>query len=248
NARCTFGGLALYLLGLGQILDHAGQHLGDFLGFGVLKIDHPHVAVLGLGTVHLVNQHLHPLTLQVVTTDDNAVDTLVGHHDHGGGGSPTVRIGFFQCRNNVDYVTRLGVTQFDQVSPDDRRLVNLGDQLIQANDVCTGIGDDQGVTGIVCRDMAILRHQGAQGRQHLSGTDVLELDDLGNVGVINLSHVGFIRYWQGTGIAVGNDAHHTAAFDGGVSVHVQHGEEEIVQLTAVQGAGRDNLDRTADLG
>ena len=103
----------------------------------------------------------------------------------------------------------------------DADFIQLHYQLIHTCDVRAGIRDDQGVTGFISREMAVLRHQWTQGGKDLGGAGIFERDNLGDIKIVAVFHVVFGRNRQVARIAVHHDPHNIAAFYSGETVHVK---------------------------
>ena len=79
--------------------------------------------------------------------------------------------------------------------------------------------------------MRLLRHQWAKDWNQFSRRDIIEPDDLRDVFVV--SHRTLVFHdWngRGTGVFAGHNPDHLAAPHRGVTLHIENGQEQIIEL------------------
>ena len=90
--------------------------------------------------------------------------------------------------------------------------------------------------------MGLLGHQGAQDRDELGRGYVLQPDDLGDILVAGLPGALVAhRHRRRTGILVLDHAHYAARAHGGVAVHLEDREKQVVQLASGDRLAGDHL-------
>ena len=98
--------------------------------------------------------------------------------------------------------------------------------------------------------MRLLGHQGPQYGNQLGRRDVVQAQHLGDVFVVDARARGRIGDGHGRGarVLVADNAQHATGAHGGVTVHIENGEKQIVQLAGIDRFGGDHFDFALDVG
>jgi hypothetical protein len=127
--------------------------------------------------------------------------------------------------------------------------INPRDDLSDTIDIDGAIRNDQHVTGLIRHHMALLRNHGPQDGHQLRGGDVLQLDDPGDhliaLAIIprpGHSHPGLF------GIDIGDDLDDFSGGHGGKTMHLQHRQEDLIDLILIKGLAGDDGDLALDPG
>ena len=252
------GGIALrrpvvFSLGaveLADVLHHPGQHLGNFRSLRVFQVNDLDVAGLLQGRIHIGNQFAHARALQFIAGHQHAVGTLVGHqeHFHFAAGVPGFR--GVDLLQHAHHVLRHGIAQGDQVRFLHRRLVHALDNVANTGDIGGDIGNDDGVAGRVGGHVRLLGHQRPQHGNQFGRRDVIQAQHLGDVFVVDTRPRGRAGNGHGRGarVLVLDNAQHATGAHGGVTVDIENGEKQVVQLAGIDRPGGDDLDFAFDGG
>ena len=192
----------------------------------------------------MLHQGANARPLQLVAADQHAVGARVGHQQHLCFTTALLGFGLGQGVQHADHILGYREAQLDDIGLLHRRFVHAIDDAAYAVDVAGQIGNDNGVAGGVGRHMGLLWHQGAQYRNQLGGGDIFQADDFGHVFVGGVSAGIAIAYPHrgGAGILALYDPDHAIGAHGGVAVHLQNGQEQLVQLLAGDRLAGNHLD------
>ena len=95
--------------------------------------------------------------------------------------------------------------------------------------------------------MRLLRHQRAQHGNQLGGGNIVQLDHLGDIFVAGPAGVAVAHlHRRRAGILVLDNAYHPAGTHGRIAMHLQNGQEQLVQLILRDGLAGHHLDLALD--
>ena len=135
--------------------------------------------------VKIRHQFADAIDRQLVRGHHNAIGALVGHQHCFFIGFGTLSLpGFLKRVQHADHVLGHPILESDDLGGLDRRAVHSFDNVNDAPDVRSNIGNDDGVTRRIGRHMRLLRHQWTKDRNQFGRRDIVEADDLGHVFVV----------------------------------------------------------------
>ncbi len=232
----------LGVLQLADTLHHPGQHLGDIGGVGVLEVNHLDVAALLQRRVQVLDQLAHARALDLIAIDQHAVGAGIGHQEQFRLAA-LLRLRLGQLLQHAHHVLGHGKAQAHDLGLLHGGAVHALDHVADALDIRRDIGNDDRVTGRVGRHVRLLGHERTQYRNELRRGDILQADHLGDVFGIDPAAVGAGHLDRGGArVLAGDDADHAARADGGVAMHFEDRQEQVVKLGTGYRLGGHHLD------
>ena len=175
--------------------------------------------------IEVGHQLTDAINRQFVCRDHHAVGALVGHQHRlfVCVGALTLP-GLLQGVQHADHVLGDPVLEADNLGGLDRRAVHALDNVDDATDVGSNVGNDDGVTRCIGRHVRLLWHQRTKHRNQFGRRDIVESNDLGHVFIV--SHRALVvhdRHRGGTGIFAGHNADHLSAAHRRIALHIENG-------------------------
>ncbi len=225
-------------------------------GLGVLEVDDEHVPAGPPGGVELLDQLPDPRDpSRVVGAHEDAVRAGIGDDGDallavGAGARRSARGGLGdQAVQQRDNVERGRVAERDDDGLAARRLIERGDDAVDALEIVGVVGDHERVGVWVRGDRVVWRDERSQHVDELRRGFVAQRHDLGDEPIAAGRH-GAARNHAALLLCVGlrHDLHHALAFDGSESLQTKRGEQRRVDEAPGHGARGDDVDGAFDPG